>query len=135
MKYTYSADVLELNPMLRAIVDDKKAAKYHNIPTEADGHRFASKKEARDYATLKLLEQAGQIANLRLQPRFVLQEAYTDSAGIGHRMIEYVADFMWNDLHTGKTHVKDSKGLRTPVFLLKAKLFRAKYPQYVFEVG
>jgi hypothetical protein len=114
--------------------DEVKRSKYGNVPTEADGHWFASKKEARDYGVLKILQDAGQITNLRLQPRFVLQEAYTDTDGAHHRMIEYVADFQWDDLHTGKTHVRDSKGARTPVFLLKAKLFRAKYSQYVFEV-
>lgn len=114
---------------------DAKRSKYGNVPTELDGHRFASKKEARDYGVLKLLQDAGQIVNLRLQPRFVLQEAYTDTDGTHHRMIEYVADFIWDDLHTGRTHVRDSKGARTPVFLLKAKLFRKLYPSYVFEVS
>lgn len=111
-------------------------SKYGNVPTTVDGHTFASKKEARDYGTLKLLEDAGQIVNLRLQPRFVLQDAYTDADGTHYRMIEYVADFMWDDLHTGKTHVRDSKGYsKNPVWRIKEKLFRAKYPQYTFEVG
>lgn len=131
--YTFSDDVLKLNPTLAAelaATKKKPTAKYRNIPTEADGHRFASKKEAADYQVLKLLEQAGQIAGLRLQPEFVLQEASD-----GMRAIKYVADFLWTDLLTGKTHVKDSKGFKTKEFRIKEKLFKALYPQYVFEVG
>lgn len=130
-RYTFSPDVLALNPGLPDLVRDKKpAAKYRNVPTEADGHRFASKKEATDYTALKLLEQAGQITGLRLQPEFVLQDAQP-----GQRAIKYVADFMWVDRLTGRTHVKDSKGFRTKEFRIKEKLFKAKYPQYVYEVG
>jgi hypothetical protein len=119
--YTFSPDVLELNPQLKGIA---KGSKYGNIPTTIDGHRFASKKEARDYRMLKLWENAGQIANLKLQPKFKLAEGIT-----------YIADFMWDDLHTGKTHVLDSKGFKTKEFRIKEKLFRQLYPQYTFEVG
>jgi hypothetical protein len=113
----------------------KAAAKYRNIPTEVDGHRFDSKKEAQDYVTLKLLEQAGQIEHLTLQPRFVLQDAFMDANGVKHRKMEYVADFMWRDKYTGKIHVKDTKGFSTKEYRLKARLFRKLYPQYVYEVG
>jgi hypothetical protein len=130
----FSPDVIALNPGLQ-LSGKKTKAKYGNVPTEADGHTFSSKKEAGDYLQLRILQEAGQIANLQLQPRFLLQEAYRDGAGQHHRKIEYVADFMWDDLHTGKTHVLDSKGVRTPLFRLKEKLFRRQYPQYIFEVG
>lgn len=40
--------------------------------TEVDGVSFASKREAERYAELKLLERAGAIKNLRLQPRYPL---------------------------------------------------------------
>ena len=123
MIYTFSPDVLALNPHLQD-VSHKKANKYGNIPTLVDGHRFASKKEAGHYLQLRILQDAGQIANLKLQPRFKLAEGIT-----------YVADFLWDDLHTGKTHVKDSKGFRTKEFRIKEKLFRQLYPQYIFEVG
>ena len=44
-------------------------SKYRNVKTEVDGILFASKKEARRYSELKLLERAGEIAHLELQPR------------------------------------------------------------------
>jgi hypothetical protein len=139
MRHTFSPDVLELNPGLQDVIAGKpKAAnKYHNIPTEVDGHTFDSKKEAKDYVYYKLLQDAGQIRNLTLQPRFMLQDAYMDVDGKKHRAIEYVADFMWQDVRTDKWHVKDtkSKGTRTTVFAIKEKMFRLKYPMYVYEVG
>lgn len=129
-----SSDVKILNP---DIVDDlqseSRASKYGNVPTEVDGHRFASKKEARDYVALDIMRRAGQIIDLELQPRFVLQDAYTADDGTKVRSVVYVADFMWKDARTGRTHVLDSKGFKNAVYRVKEKLFRAKYPHIVFE--
>jgi hypothetical protein len=46
--------------------------KYRNIKTIVDGITFASKKEAKRYSELKLLERAGMITDLELQPAFNL---------------------------------------------------------------
>ena len=82
--------------------DDTPASgrKYHNKPTErvtAAGNvlRFDSQKEARRYDELILLEQAGEIRNLRMQVDFTLQEAYTDTEGRRVRAIRYKADFTY----------------------------------------
>lgn len=128
--YTFSPDVLALNPQL---MKPAKRSKYGNTPTTVDGIRFASKKEAQAYQRLKLMEQAGQIETLTLQPRFVLQDAYVTPNGEKLRVVVYVADFMWVDRRTGRTHVLDAKGMKTQVYRIKEKLFRAKYPQYIFE--
>ncbi len=42
--------------------------KYRAQPTIVDGIRFHSKGEARRYQELRLLERAGEITNLELQP-------------------------------------------------------------------
>ena len=47
-------------------------SKYGNRKTEVDGIVFDSKKEAERYRDLKLLERAGDIRELVLQPSFVL---------------------------------------------------------------
>jgi len=47
--------------------------KYHNQPVTIDGIRFASKREGKRYSELKLLEQAGSITDLKLQPRFPIR--------------------------------------------------------------
>lgn len=94
--------------------------KYRNKPTEVDGHRFASKLEARRYLELKLMERAGEIAELTLQPRYKLEVN-------GHPVCQYVADFHYLDLKTGKFTTEDAKGYLTPEFKIKAKLMKACY--------
>jgi hypothetical protein len=92
--------------------------KYGAIPTEVDGIRFASKAEARRYAELKLMESAGVIDRLTLQPRYKL---VVDGELIG----TYVADFRYLDLEHERFVVEDVKGVETPVFKLKRKLVKA----------
>ena len=46
--------------------------KYRNIKTEIDGIKFDSKKEAKRYSELKMLESTSAINQLELQPQFPL---------------------------------------------------------------
>ena len=102
----------------------EKKSKYHAIKTEVDGVKFDSKSEAEYYANLKLLERAGVIQDIKLQPRFLLQDGFTYN-GHKERKIEYVADFEY--MQNGKRVVVDVKGLRTQVYCIKRKLFLKKY--------
>lgn len=99
-------------------------SKYKNKKTQVDMYVFDSVKEAQRYKELKLLERAGEISNLELQPRFLLQESFKKN-GKTYRKIEYVADFKYTE--KGKTIVEDVKGLQTDVFKIKHKLFEKKY--------
>lgn len=101
-----------------------RKSKYHAEKTEVDGIRFDSKKEADRFARLKLLEKAGVIKDLKLQPRFELQEPFICD-GKKERKIEYVADFQYEC--GGKIIVEDVKGAKTQVYKLKRKLFLYKY--------
>jgi hypothetical protein len=101
-------------------------SKYKNVKAEVDGLVFDSKREARRYQHLKMLERAGEISNLAVQPRFVLQEAFTDTFGERHRAIIYVADFQY--IENGSLVVEDAKGHQTREFKIKRKLFLAKFP-------
>ncbi len=105
----------------------KIRAKYGNIKTVVDGITFDSKAEARRYGELKLLERAGEIRDLELQPKFAL-------VGIGATKIcQYRADFAYQ--HTnGPLVVEDVKGVRTPVYRLKARLFRDNFGYSITEV-
>lgn len=58
------------------------------------------------YRELVLLERAGKISNLQLQPRFLLQESFKKN-GKTYRKIEYVADFQY--IENSKTIVEDVK--------------------------
>lgn len=103
--------------------------KYHAQKTEVDGITFDSKKESERYAELKILAKAGEIYNLTLQPRFLLQEPFVCD-GKKERKIEYVADFMYFDKN-GQAVVEDVKGKKTDVYQLKRKLFLYQYKDKV----
>jgi len=97
----------------------KAKSKYGNMPTFTDGIRFASLAEARRYGELKLLQKAGEIQDLQLQPRYKM---VVD----GWLICTYVADFSYRD---GKQKIaEDVKGMETALFKIKRKLFHALYP-------
>jgi hypothetical protein len=102
--------------------------KYKAIRTEVDGIMFHSKKEAKRYSELKLLEKAGEISQLELQPKFIIEIE-------GIKICNYIADFRYidkkaqgNNGQMGTTVVEDVKGVLTPVYRLKKKLVEALYP-------
>ena len=115
-----------------------KRQKYGNIRTlTVDGISHDSRKEARRWNELLLLERAGMISDLRRQVKYVLipkqtesVERYSERTGRrlkdGERTIEsecsYIADFVYVDSATGKTVVEDSKGVRTKEYRIKKKL-------------
>ncbi len=102
--------------------------KYGNHKVVVDGISFASKAEAKRYGELKLLERAGEITKLELQPKFAL-------VGIGATKIcQYRADFSYQNTN-GPLVVEDVKGCRTPVYRLKAKLFRDNFGFSITEVS
>lgn len=99
--------------------------KYRNKKTQIDMYVFDSIAESRRYKELVLLERAGKITELQLQPKFLLQESFRKN-GKTYRKIEYMADFMYEE--NGKIVVEDVKGKETEVFKLKHKLFEKRYP-------
>ena len=68
--------------------------KYGNRKVVIDGIEFMSQKEGNRYCELKLLQRAGEISNLRLQPKFILQEGFKKN-GKTYQAITYIADFSY----------------------------------------
>lgn len=101
-------------------------SKYHATKTVVDGITFDSKKEAKRYAELKLMERAGVIRDLKRQVRYELIPAF-DVDGKHYRPTSYVADFVYTDVKSGNEVVEDCKGYRTDIYRLKAKMFAHKY--------
>ena len=99
--------------------------KYKNKKVQINCYVFDSIAESRRYKELALLEKAGEIENLQLQPKFLLQESFKKN-GKTYRKIEYIADFMYEE--KGKVIVEDVKGMETKEFKIKRKLFEYKYP-------
>lgn len=105
--------------------------KYRNKKVIVDEKEFDSKREGNRYKELKLLERAGEIKDLELQPRFLLQDSFKKN-GRTFRKIEYVADFKY--IENGKTIVEDVKGMQTDVFKLKHKIFEKVYPDLELRI-
>lgn len=96
--------------------------KYRSKKYYIDGYKFDSKKEAKRYQELKLLEEGKVISNLILQPKFELQPKFRYD-GKGERAIHYIADFIYWDIENSCEVVEDVKGFKTTEYKLKRKLF------------
>lgn len=92
---------------------------------------FASKKEADRYMVLKNLEAKGKITDLKTQVKFVLIPAQREPDTVGvrggkvkgkliERELSYVADFVY--YRDGEMIVEDTKGMRTPEYIIKRKV-------------
>ena len=95
--------------------------KYHARPTETDGIRFDSKKEAAFYKQLKLRQQGGDVVMFLRQVPFDLPGG-----------VKYRADFMvfFSD---GSCSVIDVKGHRTSEYIAKKRMVEATYPVTIEE--
>lgn len=95
-------------------------AKYKNKKVFVDGHTFDSKKEAKRYYELRLLEKAGEITNLRMQVKFVLIPSQKIDGKVVERECAYKADFVYQE--NGQTVVEDTKGFKTKDYIIKRKM-------------
>ena len=105
--------------------------KYRNKRTQVDGIWFDSKAEAKRYAELRLLEKAGEIWALLLQPEFPLHvmARSENTKQVTFPIIgKYVADFEY--MEGGTKVVEDVKSPATAknaLFRWKRKHFEAEY--------
>lgn len=128
-----------------------KYNKYSAKKTMVDGIEFDSRKEARRYQQLLLLERAGVIRDLKMQQRFVLippqyervetGEYYKTGSKKGipktkevcvEQSVVYVADFTY--MEDEKMVVEDTKGVKTKDYIIKRKLMLYKYGIKIREV-
>ena len=110
--------------------------KYHNKKTVADGIKFDSKLEAERYAQLKMMERAGVIRDLELQPEYELIPSFRKNGKTWRRTV-YKADFRYILSEDDSYIIEDVKGstsVITDVFRLKQKLFEYKYPDYTISI-
>lgn len=99
-----------------------KAPKYKAKPVVIDGYRFASQAEGNRYRDLMMMQKAGAITGLELQPVFVLAPGVLVPGEKRRRpALRYVADFKYMNAN-GAEIVEDCKGVQTPVFRLKLHL-------------
>lgn len=119
--------------------------KYHSKKVEFDGIVFDSKKEAKRFAELSLLETAGTISDLQRQVKYVLIPAQREPDTVGARggikkgkVIEkecsYIADFVYKDLTLNETVVEDTKGFKTRDYIIKRKLMLSVHGIRIKEI-
>lgn len=102
-------------------------------PVWYDGIRFASKAEMRRYVDLRLLERAGHIRDLEVQPAFPI-EVINIGNGEATQVGVYKADFRYFNVDHGGTVVEDVKGMSTVVYRLKKRLVEALYGIRIQEI-
>lgn len=99
-----------------------RANKYNAVKTTVDGITFDSKAESRRYGELVLMKRAGEIRWFNRQPSFLL------TGGIRYR-----PDFIVCG-QDGRIWCEDVKGMSTPVFRMKQKMWAELYPDMWLEV-
>ncbi len=128
-----------INPVEAACGQQPKRSKYNvdlspagKAKRTCDGILFGSEAEMRAYKVLRIAAGHGLISDLKLQPRYVLQEPFTDGQGTRHRAVAYVGDFYF--IREGKRVVVDVKGREAPGFRAKWKMAIKLYPEVTFEI-
>ena len=108
-------------------------SKYHAKKVSIEGEVFDSKKEARRWMELQMLQKSGRISNLQRQKKFVLVPAQYEPDTTGprggkikgkllEREVAYYADFVYYDEDEKDFVIEDAKGVRTPEYIIKRKL-------------
>lgn len=92
--------------------------KYGNKITLRDGIKFRSAGEANRYLELKLMQQVGEISELKLQVKHKLE---VNGIVVG----TYTSDFEY--IEDGQWVVEDFKGARTALFILKWNTLKAMH--------
>ena len=117
-------------------------SKYHNETVTVDGVTFDSKGEFLRWNFLKLMEQAGEISDLRYHVKYELIPAITEEVVVHLKTKDktvtktvqsaryYEADFVYTN-KKGEEIVEDFKGQETDLFKFKAALFFYKYGKQI----
>ena len=127
----------------------RNGTKYNASKCVVDGITFDSRREAKRYQELKLLERAGEIRNLELQKEFELipnqyaadttttlknGKEKTVKGKLLERKCVYRADFAYVDVRSGETVVEDAKGFHTKEYTIKRKLMLYVHGIKILEV-
>lgn len=96
--------------------------KYNNKKVMLGDMTFDSKKEANRWVELAIMQKNGEISALDTQVVFELIPAQRDpvTKKVLERAVHYVADFVY--YKDGQKVVEDTKGFRTPDYIIKRKL-------------
>ena len=97
--------------------------KYGAVNSTVDGIVFDSKREARRWQELKLLERAGKITNLERQVTYVLAPGVKiEGEKRARPPLRFTADFRY--VEDGELVVEDSKGFADKAFRIRQHLMK-----------
>ena len=88
--------------------------------------KFSSKREAKRWVELQLLQRGGEIHDLRRQVPIALIGSKDMIRTPTGRVMTYVADFIYFDCRANAEVIEDSKGYPTPEYKLKRAILAAQ---------
>lgn len=106
--------------------------KYHAIKVKTEDGVFDSRKEYKEWIKLKKLQEQGLITDLQRQVEFVLIPTQYIDGKLAERRVVYIADFVY--YNQGIMIVEDTKGVKTPEYVIKRKMMLQKYGIHITEV-
>lgn len=109
----------------------ERAHKYGAKRATVGVEKFSSKREAKRWTELLMLERGGEIKDLRRQVKIALIGKADMIRTPTGRVAHYVADFIYTDLRSGLEVIEDAKGLPTPEYKLKRAILAAQGVQIV----
>lgn len=108
-------------------------SKYNATKVTDDNIIFDSKLEHARYKQLKTLQAAGAIRDLKVHVTYTLVDKSL-VRGKWERAVKHEVDFEYMDNTTHQHTVEDVKGVKTAVWVLKRRLFVARYPAIDYRV-
>ncbi|MGF9890876.1 DUF1064 domain-containing protein [Priestia megaterium] len=121
--YSFNLDSLSIN---------QTKSKYGANKIVINDIKFDSMLEANYYLHLLKEKEQGSIIDFDLKPSFILQPSFKKNDKKFHP-IKYIADFSVF-LLSGETLIVDTKGVITPDFKIKQKLFEYTHPHLTLKV-
>ncbi len=121
-----------------------RKSKYGAKKAIVDGVTFDSIKEAKRYQELRRMQNEGIIHDLKTQVKFTLipTQREPDTTGkrggtikgkVIEREVAYIADFIYTDTY-GNVVIEDTKGFKTPEYIIKRKMMLYFYGIRIREV-
>lgn len=118
-----------------------RPSKYRAIKETVDGITFHSRREAKRYRELKLLERAGAIRELELQPKYPLMAVMGGSQSkLSVCVGNYFADFRYYTVDDGMRGIQIIEDVKSPAtkremyYRLKKRIVEANYGISITEV-
>lgn len=110
-----------------------KHSKYNSKKVITNEGKFDSKKEYKRWLELKDMEARGEIRELKRQYPLELIPSQRIDGRVVERACKYIADFVYV-IGADEVVIEDTKGFKTPDYIIKRKLVLQRYGIQIKEV-